>query len=103
MTYQKFGSDERYTVKMTVSKVKKLVMFLFVSGALVACSGKPSEVSEEFWNKYKDLGAPKILYQCGNEIGYSAGIGMGATYNKLVSDAKDSCLWEKFKILHSQQ
>lgn len=83
--------------------MKKMLLLICISGVLVACGGKPSGVSDKFWGEYKDLGAPKVMYQCGDEVGYSAGVGMNATYNRLVSKAKDSCRFREFKILHSQQ
>jgi len=35
-------------------------------------------------------------------VGYVAGIGLGVTYNKLLTDARDECSGE-FKILESEQ
>lgn len=69
--------------------------------ALSAC-GRPGGVSKEFYEKYKMLGAPKILYQCDGEVGYAAGIGAAMTYNRLVDDAQKECDG-RFKILESQQ
>lgn len=85
--------------------MKKIIFLGCVSCLLAACGGKPSGVSDNFYEDYKILGAPKILYQCGNEVGYSAGEGMGATYNRLVGKAKEECQSsdKKFKILESQQ
>lgn len=36
------------------------------------------------------------------KVGYSAGIGMGATYNKLLTEAKEECEGE-FKVLESKE
>lgn len=82
--------------------MKKIIFFSCICSLLAACGGKPSGVSDEFYEKYKILGAPKILYQCGDEIGYSAGVGMNATYNHIVGEAKEKCSG-KFEILESQQ
>lgn len=82
--------------------MKKIILFCCVGGFLAACGGKPSGISDEFYEEYKILGAPKILYQCGDKIGYSAGEGMNATYNYIVGEAKKKCD-DKFKILESQQ
>ncbi len=82
--------------------MKKFILFSSVGCLLAACGGKPSGISDEFYEKYKLLGAPKILYQCGDSIGYSAGVGMNATYNHIVGEAKEKCS-EKFSILESQQ
>lgn len=55
-----------------------------------------------FLEKYNLLGAPKILYMCNGTTGYSAGIGMNATYNYIVSEAQKKC-GGSFHILKSQQ
>lgn len=62
----------------------------------------------EFLVKYRGFGAPKIMYQCGKEIGYSVGVGINATYNHLVKEAREKCEqydWDKgkFKLLEGQQ
>jgi hypothetical protein len=36
------------------------------------------------------------------DVGYSAGVGAGVTYNKLLADAKEKCQGE-FKVLDSKQ
>ena len=82
--------------------MKRAVLCGCAGGLLLACSGRPSGVSDEFYEKYKLMGAPKILYQCGEVVGYSAGVGMNATYNHIVNDAEKKCS-EKFKILENQQ
>jgi len=82
--------------------MKKIILVGCVAWLLVACDGKPSGISDEFYEKYKLLGAPKVLYQCGDNIGYSAGVGMNATYNHIVSEAEKECRG-KFSILESQQ
>ena len=96
---------------------------------LLSACGKPSGISNEEYAKYKEFGAPKILYSCSIEtsgtsydslaacdaitnsdekmscfkkaldtknkviedVGYLAGVGAGATYNKLLEDAKSGC------------
>ncbi|MCA1978568.1 MAG: hypothetical protein LDL19_04960 [Thiobacillus sp.] len=85
--------------------MKKIILFGCISCLLVACGGKPSGISDEFYDEYKILGAPKILYQCGEQIGYSAGTGMGSTYNHIVTEAKKECesSEKEFEILESQQ
>jgi hypothetical protein len=85
-----------------VSPMKKAILFSCVGILSAACGGKPSGTSDAFYEEYKLLGAPKILYQCGDQIGYSAGVGMNATYNHIVGEAKEKCN-EKFKLLDSQQ
>lgn len=82
--------------------MRRVALCICTGSLLVACSGKPSGVSDEFYEKYKLLGAPKILYQCGETVGYSAGVGMNATYNHIVREAQKECS-ETFKILESQQ
>ncbi len=82
--------------------MKKLASLCCFLGLLAGCDGKPSGISDEFYEKYKILGAPKILYQCGDKVGYSAGVGINATYNRIVEDARKKCD-EKFKIMESQQ
>ncbi len=82
--------------------MKKIILLGCVSSLLAACGGKPSGIDDEFYEKYKLLGAPKILYQCGDKIGYSAGVGIDATYNHIVGEAEKECR-EKFEILESQQ
>ncbi len=122
--------------------MKKLTLYIPVL-LLTAC-GNPGDISDEDYSKYKELGAPKILYSCtisvdrrytlsgleemkscleikdleknmkcmekfeeedlitDVEVGYTAGIGLASTYNKLLTDAKDECNGE-FKILESEQ
>jgi len=109
-------------------------LLLGVAFLLTAC-GNPGGISDENYAKYKELGAPKILYSCNRgervlinakcreiednakrlqcseaeapekqaviDVGYTAGIGIGATYNKILSDAKGQCDGE-FKILDSK-
>ena len=82
--------------------MNKIFFLGCVASLMTACGGKPSGISDEFYEKYKMLGAPKILYQCGDQVGYSAGVGMNATYNHIVGEAKEKCSG-KFKILESQQ
>ena len=85
----------------TDRKMKKLLIAGFV-GSLVAACGNPGGVDDEFYEKYKKMGAPKILYRCNDRIGYSAGIGFNATYNKLLKDAEQDCARD-FKILESKE
>jgi hypothetical protein len=110
---------------------------------LTAC-GNPGGISDEDYQKYQELGAPKILYSCTStvdrrytlagikeleacietedlenlmkcaektlhedlitdvKVAYVSGIGLGSTYNKLLTDAKKNCNGE-FKILESKQ
>jgi hypothetical protein len=82
--------------------MKHAITLCILAGLLPGCGGKPSGVSDAFYEKYKLLGAPKILYQCDETIGYSAGIGVAATFNKIVDDAQKGCDGT-FKILESQQ
>lgn len=118
---------------------KEKTAIIFASIMLTSC-GNPGDVSDEEYKKYKELGAPKILYSCTRtynwlmvctveakdrgssrdcvdeaiknnrlkeevkrtEVGYSAGIGIGATYNKLLTDSKKECEGE-FKVLESKE
>ena len=80
----------------------KTLLVSFLGALLVAC-GNPGGVDNEFYEKYAKMGAPKILYQCASRIGYSVGIGINATYNKLVQDAERDCADDDFKILASKQ
>lgn len=80
----------------------KTLLVSFLGTLLVAC-GNPGGVDNEFYEKYAKMGAPKILYQCASRIGYSVGIGINATYNKLVQDAERDCADDDFKILASKQ
>lgn len=114
-------------------------LILLLSILLTAC-GNPGEISDEDYAKYKELGAPKILYTCNRgetlgvdidalqvclkikddaakslacvnaaerekkpiiDVGYTAGIGMNATYNKILADAKRACSGT-FKVLDSK-
>ena len=79
-----------------------LIYFGCICCLLSAC-GNPGGITDDFYEKYKNKGAPKILYQCGDEIGYSAGIGLAATYNKLLESAEVDCGSKKLIILESQQ
>jgi len=54
-----------------------------------------------FRQEYSNLGAPKILYVCDGKTGFSAGVGMNATYNHIVMEAKRGC--GDFRIVESQQ
>jgi len=111
-------------------------MIIFGALVLSAC-GKPDGISDADYAKYKEFGAPKILYSCKREgaysvdfnavskcaqikddhvkqaqclektsqtgkptttVGYAAGVGVEATYNKLIDDAKSECDGE-FKVL----
>jgi hypothetical protein len=96
------------------------LMIIFGALLLAACDN-PGGISDADYAKYKEYGAPKILYSCttpgkleydpkekGSKIGkpetsvgYTAGIGVGATYNKLLGDAKKECNGE-FKVLDSK-
>ncbi len=80
----------------------KTLLVCILGTLLVAC-GNPGGVDDEFYEKYAKMGAPKILYQCAGRIGYSVGIGINATYNKLVQDAERDCADDDFKILASKQ
>lgn len=100
-------------------KVKNLVVFLTIN-ALFGC-GKPDGMSDADYEKYKKLGAPKILYSCTyyerdaalsdctysygsngkcrkevmvkkRRVGYMAGVGAGTTYNSLLIDAEQNCV-----------
>ena len=81
--------------------MKKLLVCIL--GTLLVACGNPGGVDNEFYEKYAKMGAPKILYQCASRIGYSVGIGINATYNKLVQDAERDCADDDFKILASKQ
>jgi hypothetical protein len=83
---------------------------------LLACSacGNPGDISDSDYQKYRDLGAPKILYSCTGGVGdralehttrvsMAAGIGAFVTYNELVSDAKAECSSGEFEILDGEQ
>jgi hypothetical protein len=82
--------------------MKQLLVVGCLGSLLVAC-GNPGGVDDDFYEKYAKMGAPKILYQCASRIGYSVGIGINATYNKLVQDAERDCADDDFKILASKQ
>ncbi len=82
--------------------MKQFLMVGCIGGLLAACSN-PGGVDDEFYENYRKMGAPKILYQCASRIGYSVGIGINATYNKLVQDAERDCGNDAFKILTSKE
>lgn len=82
--------------------MKQFLVVVCIGVSLVAC-GNPGGVDDEFYEKYTKMGAPKILFQCANRIGYSVGIGINATYNKLVQDAERDCDDDDFKILQSKE
>ena len=124
---------------------------------LLSACGNPSGISDAEYAKYKELGAPKILFSCTTqnyksvevlteiknkalakadacrsteeteeakvacmkkyfgpailsmeeklpiiEIGYQAGIGVAATYNKILQDAKNRCTG-KFSIIEKSE
>lgn len=78
--------------------MKKALALSAVACLFVAC-GNPGGVDDEFYEEYERLGAPKILYQCQDQIGYLAGVGFNATFNKLVQDAERGCNQGEFRIL----
>lgn len=93
---------------------------------LVGC-GNPGGISDADYAEYKDLGAPKVLFSCTTpvntsycaafqdaakreecekkepqvSVGYKAGVGVAATYNKILQDSKEACQGE-FKVLDSK-
>jgi hypothetical protein len=113
-----------------------VVAICIVMMMLTACGGKPSDMSDADYAKYKDFGAPKLLYSCTEEgkpseeayrrcgdlgssdkIGeclkkekitpvvnsnFYAGIGPAATYNDILTKAKDKCNG-KFDILNKKE
>lgn len=82
--------------------MKKFAVLLCVASAMLGC-GNPGGISDEFYEKYQKLGAPKILYKCDDRVGYTAGVGIAATYNKILQSAERECGDKKFSILKSQQ
>lgn len=97
-------------------------------------TGTPSGISNTDYEDYQQLAGPKILYSCtqmvavdfrnlaenlscmreGNTdeecrlkttVDYKAGIGIAATYNKLLGEAKDECSGEQatFKIIENEK
>lgn len=117
---------------------------MLASAVLLVSCGNPVGISDSEYAKYKELGAPKILYSCSapksfieiaaaecpnisqpptegdlacikksaerhsdpNEkipsYGYIAGVGIGATYNHILEEAKNKCNGE-FKVIESVQ
>ena len=109
-------------------------MKLINISALTACCllisgcGNPGGISDEEYEKYRQLAAPKILYSCAKlntklsenfekclenpsasyctqdlvetkvDVGYQAGVGSSVTYNSLLRDVQASCIGE-FKRL----
>ena len=111
----------------------------FVSVLLLSACGTPGGISDSDYAKYKELGAPKILFSCTEEanmdamfrcpdlardpvggracadqviadakskkqtvhVGYTAGVGVNATYNKILGDERSACKGE-FKLLDSK-
>ena len=47
---------------------KKSLIATLLSSVLISC-GNPGGVSDEFYAKYTQLGAPKILYSCTTPVG----------------------------------
>lgn len=119
----------------------KNMMLIFSAMLLLTACDNTSGLSDEDYARYKELGAPKLLYSCtidpsrswghAKELGdclnssnsvevqaqcienikkldpivnvnYVAGIGMGATYNKLLTDAKNECFGD-LKVLESEK
>ena len=72
-------------------KTTRIVGTLCIITNLAGC-GNPGGVSDEFYAKYKQLGRPKLLCSCTTtsdvDVGYVAGIGAMATYNKLLRDTQ---------------
>lgn len=122
-----------------------IVKHLAVGWAVILAScGNPGGISDSEYAKYKELGAPKILFSCSapkpfieivaaecpniiqtptkedlacieksaerhsdpNEkipsYGYIAGVGVGATYNHILEEAKIKCSGV-FKVIESVQ
>jgi hypothetical protein len=78
-----------------------------------AC-GNPGDISDADYQKYKELGTPKILYSCTGGVGdralknttrvsMAAGVGGLVTYNKLVLDAEAKCGSGEFELLDGEQ
>lgn len=83
--------------------MKNFISIMGISCLVSAC-GNPGGIDDEFYEKYKKMGAPKILYQCDSQVGYTAGVGIAATYNKILQDAEAECGSPgKFKVLESKQ
>lgn len=94
---------------------------------LTGC-GKPEGITDEDYEKYMELSAPKILYRCSklntkqqinfghciqdptsnlctdelvvesSTVGYVAGIGAFVTYNKLLGDIENECKGEHMRL-----
>lgn len=117
---------------------------ILASTVLLASCGNPGGISDSEYAKYRELGAPKILYSCSapksfieiaaaecpnisqpptdkdlaclmdsaerhkdpnekiSSYGYIAGVGVGATYNHILEDARGKCNGE-FKVIESVQ
>lgn len=86
---------------LNISSIRLIVSAAI--GILIGMNLTGPSIPSDFQKKYDELGSPKIMYQCGDVIGYSAGVGIAATYNHLVSEAKSKCGGKEFKILQSQQ
>ncbi|MDR0577368.1 MAG: hypothetical protein LBI87_07500 [Candidatus Accumulibacter sp.] len=55
-------------VKVTVICVSLLLTFWSHSGLPFSLWSNPGGVSDDFYKKYKELGAPKILYSCTEDL-----------------------------------
>lgn len=93
-------------------RVLNSVIPVLAMAALAGC-GNPGGISDEHYEKYKALAAPKILYSCTGDgmlsidqkVGYVAGVGFGATYNKMLGEIEDDCKSKsgKLKVLASEK
>ncbi len=70
--------------------MKRLLAFTAI--VLLSACGKPSGISDEEYAKYKEFGAPKILYSCSIETSGTSYQSL-ATCNAITNtDEKLSCL-----------
>jgi predicted RNA-binding Zn-ribbon protein involved in translation (DUF1610 family) len=90
--------------KIKILNVPSIRLILSVAiGVLIGMNLSGPSIPSDFQKEYDELGSPKIMYQCGDDIAYSAGVGIAATYNHLVDEAKRKCGGKEFKILQSKQ
>ncbi|MEW6488706.1 MAG: hypothetical protein AB1578_12440 [Thermodesulfobacteriota bacterium] len=62
-----------------------------------------AEERKRFRQEYDELGPPKLLYSCNDEVKYIVGKGI-ANYNGIYLSAKEDCGADKlFKIIHSEK
>ncbi len=79
--------------------MKNIVLIVLPTILLAGC-GNPGDVSDDFYLKYKELGAPKLLYSCTTTMQWNltgegrAALGVCLDMKGIASDEQIDCLLE---------